>query len=311
MAKKPFYSMEEVCERLGKSEDEIKAMVRSGDLREFRDAGKVFFRVEDIDRLAGDAPEEETDDLSDISIEPTLEPGGDDSDDEVPTLTESSGGTSIIGLEPLDDEVKEGDEEKEGTAITSQGVGVFDDEELDDADPMAKTQITTGADEDDQITLEGAGSGSGLLDLAREADDTALGADLLDEIYPGEEDATPAPEEPATAEPEEEPEAEEEAEAEAPEYEEAADAGEAVVTRIVVTADPSEGVFSGLMISGLVVMALASSVVAGALQGYLPDYGRLLTDGMNFYFFLGGAALLAVIGLLAGWFVGRAFAGRR
>ena len=29
------------------------------------------------------------------------------------------------------------------------------------------------------------GSGSGLLDLTRESDDTSLGAELLDEIYPG------------------------------------------------------------------------------------------------------------------------------
>ena len=29
----------------------------------------------------------------------------------------------------------------------------------------------------------------GLLDLTREADDTSLGAELLDEIYPGDDDA--------------------------------------------------------------------------------------------------------------------------
>ena len=63
--------------------------------------------------------------------------------------------------------------------------------------------------------MEGAGSGSGLLDLAREADDTALGADLLDEIYPGEEESTATEEKEAPAkaapvakeEPEPEPEA--------------------------------------------------------------------------------------------------------
>jgi hypothetical protein len=35
------------------------------------------------------------------------------------------------------------------------------------------------------VSLEGVGSGSGLLDLTRESDDTSLGAELLDEIAPG------------------------------------------------------------------------------------------------------------------------------
>jgi hypothetical protein len=40
-------------------------------------------------------------------------------------------------------------------------------------------------DTGDELSLEGVGSGSGLLDLTRESDDTSLGAELLDEIYPG------------------------------------------------------------------------------------------------------------------------------
>ena len=36
-----------------------------------------------------------------------------------------------------------------------------------------------------KLSLESVGSGSGLLDLTRESDDTSLGAELLDEIYPG------------------------------------------------------------------------------------------------------------------------------
>ena len=47
MAAKPFYSLDEVCARLGKSPDDIKGMVREGMLREFRDAGKVFFKAEE------------------------------------------------------------------------------------------------------------------------------------------------------------------------------------------------------------------------------------------------------------------------
>ncbi|MCK4342195.1 MAG: helix-turn-helix domain-containing protein [Phycisphaerae bacterium] len=314
MAKKPFYSLEEVCEKLSKSEDEIKSLVRDGELREFRDAGKVFFKAEDIDKLAPVPAESPVEDSGEILLESaadldTLDPledtGGDTGD--LPSLVESSGGTSIIGLEPLEDEEEE--EKKEDTVITASGIGVFDDDELEiDADPMAKTQITTGATEDDQISLEGAGSGSGLLDLAREADDTALGADLLDEIYPGEEEAV----ESVVEEPE--PEAVEEAEEEKVEEEDAlaeVDVGEAVAPVAVATGDPFEGLFSGLLVGGVILMAVASTVLAGLLQGFLPDYGRLLSDGTNFYFFLGGSAAVTIIALVAGLFLGKAFAGRR
>ena len=51
------------------------------------------------------------------------------------------------------------------------------------ADPSEQTAINSAVS--DQINLEGIGSGSGLLDLTRESDDTSLGAELLDEISPG------------------------------------------------------------------------------------------------------------------------------
>ena len=50
---------------------------------------------------------------------------------------------------------------------------------------MAQTQVTQPAVDQEQLALESVGSGSGLLDLTRESDDTSLGAELLDEIYPG------------------------------------------------------------------------------------------------------------------------------
>ncbi len=291
MGSKPFYSIEEVCEKLGKTEDEVKDMVRDGALREFRDAGKVFFKSDDIDKVAGD--------------EILLEPSGGHavpSFDDLSVLSDSSGGTSIIGLEPI-----EGDTDvpaKSDTAITSSGVGVFDDDELEMAvDPMADTQITEAAS-DDQVALEGAGSGSGLLDLAREADDTALGADLLDEIYPGEDEEQP----PAEAEKEPEAEVEEEAEEEAVQ-----EAPQPVVAAPVVVAagDPIEGSFSGLMVGSLILMAVACTVLAGTLQGFMPDFGFKLSDGNNFYYFLGGSALTVAIALLVGWLLSKAFAPRR
>ena len=49
---KMFYTLEEVCQKLGKTEDELKAMVASGQIQEFRDREKLMFKVEQIDLLA-------------------------------------------------------------------------------------------------------------------------------------------------------------------------------------------------------------------------------------------------------------------
>src|SRR5688500_11526661 len=62
------------------------------------------------------------------------------------------------------------------------GINVFGTDEIERVDPSAQTAISSGARE--QMNLEGVGSGSGLLDLTRESDDTSLGA-VLDEIGPG------------------------------------------------------------------------------------------------------------------------------
>ncbi len=317
MSSKPFYSMDEVCEKLGKTPEQVKELVRDGALREFRDAGKIFFKSEDVEKITTGGPAPTTEapgDTGEIVLE-SVEP---ENPSDNLSLGESGEGTSIIGLEPLADEQAtdaSSDEKQADTVITASGIGVFDDDELEiDADPMAKTQITEGAT-DDQVSLEGAGSGSGLLDLAREADDTALGADLLDEIYPGEEEggaaeaAAPAAEEPQAEEPE--PEAEEPAQEPEPALEEAR-AAEAAAMPLVMTraADPLEGLLSGLLVGGLLVMGLATTVVGGVLQGYLPDFARFLGDGSTFYFFLGGSVLLAIITLLIGWFISKALGPR-
>lgn len=48
---KMYYNPEETLAKLGCSEDQLKAMVRNGKLREFRDAGKLNYRVEEVDKL--------------------------------------------------------------------------------------------------------------------------------------------------------------------------------------------------------------------------------------------------------------------
>ncbi len=296
---KPFYTIEEVCQKLGKSQEEIRALVREGRLREFRDAGKIFFKAEDVDKLGrGAGPSADSGEI-------TLEPA----DERLPSLSEvaSSGGTSVIGLEPLEEEPPSprvptpAQKKKEGTAITSAGIGVFDEDDLEiDVDPMAKTQITAAASTD-QLTLEGTGSGSGLLDLTREADDTSLGAELLDEIYPGEEEvAVTPPKRRAVEEPAPAPEPIEEAVAVGAPVEAPAQ----VVPGYAPVGDPTEGLFAGLMVGALIMLAVGGSVVAGVLQGFTPDYARFLSN--NFLIFLGGSVLVTIVALLVGWLTGRA-----
>ena len=73
--------------------------------------------------------------------------------------------------------------EKDDTVLTSGSAIALSDStgEIPTADELAE-----GGDE---IDLDNGASGSGLLDLSREADDTSLGAELLEEIYPGADEA--------------------------------------------------------------------------------------------------------------------------
>jgi hypothetical protein len=292
---KAFYSMEEVCELLSKSADEVKALVRDGSLREFRDAGKIFFKAEDVNKLTG-GELSTSEDSGEITLEPAPEP---EPEPELPTLAEGEG-TSFIGLEAVDDSPPERGRKAPDTSgrPPTTGIGVFDDDELEiDADPMAETQITTTPGED-QVALEGTGSGSGLLDLTREADDTSLGAELLDEIYPGEEEAVEAA--PPAAEAEAEEQAEEEAE---PAAEPAVVAVETAPALTVTVGDPSEGLFSGLMVGALLVLVVAGSVVASMLQGFFPDYAQTLSN--YFWWLLIGAVVVPILSLLIGWVIGK------
>jgi hypothetical protein len=290
---KPFYSLEEVSQTLGKSQDDIKALVRSGALREFRDAGRVFFKAEDVEKVrraaaGGGAPAAHPD----VRLEPA--------DEELPRLSDTAGGTSVIGLEPLPDEPVRAPVApvapmgRGGTTAGGTAIGVLEDELEIDADPKARTHVTAPGGGGAPV-VESGGSGSGLLDLTREADDTSLGAELLDEIYPGEEEVQPAQRRaagrPAAM-------ADEPAETLA-----AAEGGEVLVPVMATVNDPTEGMFDGLMAGALVLLIVAGSVVAGTLQGFLPDYAQALSN--RYLVFFAGAAGVLLIALLIGWLVGR------
>ena len=61
-----FTNFEEAKQRLGKTDEELQAIIDKGELRVFRDGGELKFRKEDIDAMAGGAaPAEEEADAGD------------------------------------------------------------------------------------------------------------------------------------------------------------------------------------------------------------------------------------------------------
>lgn len=161
---KMFYTLEEAAEKLGLSEDELKDMAGSGKLQQFRDRDKLMFKREQVDNLAKN--------------QGTAAVDAEDSNAPIPLS--GSGDTDAIDLR--EDEPKGGTDKRDAT-----GISVFDAGEVEPVDPAAQTQVTQPRVDDEDLALETVGSGSGLLDLTRESDDTSLGAELLDEIYPGGE----------------------------------------------------------------------------------------------------------------------------
>lgn len=71
-------------------------------------------------------------------------------------------------------------------ARQATGVSVFDADEVEPSDPSAQTVVTGQPTEMEDISLDSVGSGSGLLDLTREADETSLGIEDI-EIFAGAE----------------------------------------------------------------------------------------------------------------------------
>ncbi len=331
---KQYYSQAEAAAKLEMTEDQIKSMVRDGQLREYRDAGKVHYRVDEVDRLAT----KEGSSIVDLAME-SGDIGLADSADAV-ALADSSvppAGSGEIPLAgsgeiPLSDSSKfdlvaagepdladsadvslEGSgsspSPKEDTKITNVGINVFDDEELQiEADPMAETRITEAPEE---IGIGGVGSGSGLMDLTRESDDTSLGAELLDVISPTDSSDTEPQPDTAVAE----------TVASGSGVESGMEAfavpgaapsggpGAVVVAAgpVYYAADPTSPIFTGLMVASVAVLGLVGIVAASAVQGVWPGFLAFLSRGMNLYMYVvGGGVVAALIGAGIGFAAARA-----
>jgi hypothetical protein len=203
MMAKMFYTLEETKSSLGLNEEEIKQLSREGRLREFRDGPRLMFKADQVDNLkselaggGGDQVNIMSDSGAPIGLADSKPLSGSgislaDTDfgkspgagmvKEDTALAADLGLSGSMGGVPSPGRADPRSGTKAGSRV---GVNVFGDmEDAPRVDPMAQTSIGSGIQ--DQINLEGVGSGSGLLDLTRESDDTSLGAELLDEITPG------------------------------------------------------------------------------------------------------------------------------
>jgi hypothetical protein len=211
MMAKMFYTLDEAKAALGKNEEEIKQFAREGRLREFRDGPRLMFKADQVEQLKNElgmgSSMGSSGDQPDIGISDTGAPIGlVDSRSASATgisLVDTDAGRSGSGMVLKDDTALAADlglsgsmggvpspgrpgssSPLIGSRAGGSGINVFTDSEVPGvADPSAQTAINASAA--DQVSLEGVGSGSGLLDLTRESDDTSLGAELLDEITPG------------------------------------------------------------------------------------------------------------------------------
>jgi len=207
---KMFYTLEEAKTVLGRSEEDIKQFAREGRLREFRDGPRLMFKADQVEQLR-----------TELSSGDQVDLGVSDSGGMIDLVdTTGASGTSITladtgagqgtafalksgtagGIPTKDDTALAADLGLSGSvggipspartgsgmsgssAGSRGGINVFGAEEVPGVvDPSAQTAIAPGTQE---INLESVGSGSGLLDLSRERDDTSLGA-VLEEIGPG------------------------------------------------------------------------------------------------------------------------------
>lgn len=221
---KMFYTLDEAKGALAKNEEEIKQLSREGRLREFRDGARLMFKADQVEALkaelaggTGQADLGPSDSGSAMAIGLTDSQGMSGTG---LTLTDDTGRGTGAGITLKEDTALSADlglsgsvggvpsparsgtgsalglagsatGSVAGSAVSGTGqpvsgsragVDVFQNEEVDRVDPGAATAVAGGVS--DQMNVESVGSGSGLLDLTKESDDTSLGAELLDEIAP-------------------------------------------------------------------------------------------------------------------------------
>lgn len=167
---KSFYTLDETAAKLKKSAAEVNAIADTGRLQRVMHEGQPKFRVEQVDLLANV--------MSDRGA-----PRLDDSQGPI-GLADSAGGSAIGATPPGGGRRASNEDSVLGLADTTLGKAPS----LADSSERTGVSALSGRGGGDavEIGLETVGSGSGLLDLTRESEETALGAELIDQVYSNE-----------------------------------------------------------------------------------------------------------------------------
>lgn len=326
---KMFYTLDEAKTALGKSEEEIKQYAREGRLREFRDGPRLMFKADQVEQLRSEISSGGGDQVdlgvSDsggmIDLVDTTGASGTSI-----TLADTNTGQSTgfalksgtgagtvkakedtalatdLGLSGTAGGIPSPAARTSGSGISSggsrAGINVFGADEVPGAvDPLAQTAITPSTQE---INLESVGSGSGLLDLSRERDDTSLGA-VLEEISPGASGA-PAGDTGIGGG----------VELEAP----SGGIDRAPLAPVYVQAyDPWAPAFAGFAVAGALTLLFGLYVLIAGVEGTTPSILSWMQQpahaSMQLIYVLGAGLALGIVLFIIGMLFGKAKAGAR
>ena len=245
------------------------------------------------------------------------EPEVPEPDVEVPELEESelpatagdASGTEEIFLAPeTGAPVMPSDLTDADTALTGMGTSVLGETDQDydiTDDTLAETAVPTGTgttgttpevpleEIEEDVNLDSFGSGSGLLDLSLQADDTSLGG-ILDEIYTAEGEGP----EPAEAESGEAAGVAAEAEQMAPEEEVAApqvmpEVSALAAPLIEVAPDAQSNTLGMLLFLPLIIVIYTIVIAYAGFKGVIPSI--LGTVQSFIWYIMGGAAVVTAM----------------
>lgn len=271
MASKSFYTLDEAAKRLGKTASEINAMADKGQLSRVNHEGQIKFRVEQVEVLASD------DDALDLDAD--LGPIG---------LADSGSAAPIKNNAPAAKKASALDDSVLGLAGSGSGMGLAGSGE------RTGVSAASGRGKGDavEIGLETVGSGSGLLDLTRESEETALGAELIEQVYSNDAGGSGAGSSGIFA----------------AAAMETSEASSAPMSTGMMVAEAYDGAWSGaglgMMIAAVAGLVVAALIIVTAGMGSGSLIAANFSDNLIAWAgSLGG--LVAVFGLV-GFFVGRA-----
>ena len=273
MGSKMFYTAEEAAAKLGKSVDQVLEMGKRGEIQEFRDRDKVMFKAEQINLLSGE------------------EDGGD-----IPlALEDSSHGSGHGAAIDLADSTPG---TKRGPAAKPAPRSMADSS--DETGISAFEASRFGQDKkggSGELSLETVGSGSGLLDLTRENDDSLSGAALIEDAFSNDENV----ELPANAS------GLFEAAGGAESGGNVIAAGGGTMTMMPMMVESYDGSWSGagigLMIGSAISLVCVLIMAVVTSTGAVPALATMFTGNMPVW--AGGLALVAIVCGIAGFAIGR------